>query len=38
MNRYSETVDKKQAIAKDLEKLGGRMVDFNFEFEGLRTW
>ena len=30
--------DKKQAIAKDLERLGGRMVDFNFEFEGLRTW
>ena len=30
--------DKKRAIAKDLEKLGGRMVDFNFEFEGLRTW
>lgn len=30
--------DKKQAIAQDLEKLGGRMVDFNFEFEGLRTW
>jgi len=30
--------DKKQAVAKDLERLGGRMVDFNFEFEGLRTW
>lgn len=30
--------DRKQAIAKDLERLGGRMVDFNFEFEGLRTW
>lgn len=30
--------DKKQAIAKELEKLGGRLVDFNFEFEGLRTW
>jgi len=30
--------DKKQAVAEDLERLGGRMVDFNFEFEGLRTW
>jgi len=30
--------DKKQAIAKELEKLGGRLADFNFEFEGLRTW
>jgi len=30
--------DKKQAVAKGLERLGGRMVDFNFEFEGLRTW
>jgi len=30
--------DKKRAIAKELERLGGRMVDFNFEFEGLRTW
>jgi D-glycero-alpha-D-manno-heptose-7-phosphate kinase len=30
--------DKKQAIAKDLERLGGRMIDFNFESEGLRTW
>lgn len=30
--------ERKQAIAEDLERLGGRMVDFNFEFEGLRTW
>lgn len=30
--------DRKQAIAKELEKLGGRLVDFNFEFEGLQTW
>lgn len=30
--------DKKKAIAKELEKLGGRLVDFNFEFEGLQTW
>ena len=30
--------NKKQAVAKGLELLGGRMVDFNFEFEGLRTW
>jgi len=30
--------DKKQGVAKDLERLGGRMVDFNFELEGLRTW
>lgn len=30
--------DKKKVIAKELEKLGGRLVDFNFEFEGLQTW
>jgi len=30
--------NRKQAVAKDLERLEGRMVDFNFEFEGLRTW
>ncbi len=30
--------NKKQTVAKGLELLGGRMVDFNFEFEGLRTW
>ncbi len=30
--------DKKQAIARDLEKQGGRMVNFNFELGGLLTW
>lgn len=29
---------KKHIVAEALEKLGGRMVDFSFEFNGLQTW
>lgn len=30
--------DKKHLIAKKMEQLGGQIVDFNFEFQGLQTW
>jgi D-glycero-alpha-D-manno-heptose-7-phosphate kinase len=30
--------DKKHIVAKELEKAGGVIVDFNFEFKGLQTW
>ncbi len=30
--------DKKHLIARRLEQLGGQIVDFNFEFQGLQTW
>jgi len=30
--------DKKHIVAKELEKVGGVVVDFNFEFKGLQTW
>lgn len=30
--------DKRRRVAEEMEKLGGRVVDFNFEFRGLRTW
>ncbi|RMH70589.1 MAG: GHMP kinase [Gemmatimonadetes bacterium] len=30
--------DKKHIIAKQLEALGGQIVEFSFEFQGLQTW
>lgn len=30
--------DKKHAVAEQLEKLGARIVEFNFDFHGLQTW
>lgn len=30
--------DKKQAVADKLQGLGGQIVDFAFEFNGLQTW
>ncbi|MGC9060522.1 MAG: GHMP kinase [Thermoplasmata archaeon] len=30
--------DRKHIVAKELEKLGGKVVDFGFEFKGLQTW
>ena len=30
--------DKKRGIIQALEKLGGQMVDFDFELEGVRSW
>jgi D-glycero-alpha-D-manno-heptose-7-phosphate kinase len=30
--------DKKHIIARELEKLGGQVVHFTFEPEGLQTW
>jgi len=30
--------DRKQVIAEELERLGGQIVDFDFEFRGLHTW
>ncbi len=29
---------KKHLVAKNLEEMGGRIIDFNFEFRGLQTW
>jgi len=30
--------NRRHIIAEELEKLGGQMVTFDFEFKGLRTW
>lgn len=30
--------DKKHIVAEKLEKMGGQITDFNFEFRGLQTW
>ena len=30
--------NKRHTIAKELKKLGGQIVNFDFEFRGLRTW
>lgn len=30
--------DKKHIIAEKLEKLGGQVVEFNFDYHGLQTW
>ena len=30
--------DKKQAVANKLQELGGQIVDFSFDFNGLQTW
>ncbi len=30
--------DKRRRVAEEIERFGGRVVDFNFEFRGLRTW
>jgi len=30
--------NRRHKIAEELEKLGGRIVNFDFEFRGLRTW
>lgn len=30
--------NKRQTIAEELKGLGGQMVDFDFEFRGLRSW
>ena len=30
--------ERKHGITEELRKLGGQMVDFDFEFRGLRTW
>lgn len=30
--------NKKHIIAEQLERLGAKVVDFNFDFEGLQTW
>jgi len=30
--------DKKQDVADKLQGLGGQIVDFAFEFNGLQTW
>ncbi len=30
--------NKRHTIAKELKRLGGQIVDFDFEFRGLRTW
>lgn len=30
--------DKKHLVAKKLEEMGGKVMDFNFEFRGLSTW
>lgn len=30
--------DKRRRVAEEIEKFGGQVVDFNFEFRGLRTW
>jgi D-glycero-alpha-D-manno-heptose-7-phosphate kinase len=30
--------NKWQKVAEELEKLGGKVTNFNFEFEGLQTW
>lgn len=29
---------KKHLVAKRMEELGGKLIDFNFEFRGLQTW
>jgi D-glycero-alpha-D-manno-heptose-7-phosphate kinase len=31
-------VGKKHRVAEQLERVGGEVVDFNFEFSGLQTW
>jgi len=30
--------EKKHKVAEALEKAGGQIVDFGFEFNGLQTW
>ncbi|MCX8174408.1 MAG: GHMP kinase [Thermoplasmata archaeon] len=30
--------DKKHEVARELENLGGKVIDFSFEFKGLQTW
>jgi len=30
--------NRRHIIAEELERLGGKMVNFDFEFKGLRTW
>jgi D-glycero-alpha-D-manno-heptose-7-phosphate kinase len=30
--------DKKENIAKGIKALGGEIVNFNFDFEGLQSW
>lgn len=30
--------DKKHIIARELERLGAKVVDFNFDYHGLQTW
>jgi len=30
--------DKKHVVAEELEKLGGQVVEFNFDHHGLQTW
>jgi len=30
--------NKRHTIAEELKRLGGQMVDFDFELRGLRTW
>lgn len=31
-------IEKKQKVSEALEKAGGKVVDFGFEFKGLQTW
>jgi D-glycero-alpha-D-manno-heptose-7-phosphate kinase len=30
--------DKKHLVAKELEKMGAKVVDFSYDFDGVRTW
>jgi D-glycero-alpha-D-manno-heptose-7-phosphate kinase len=30
--------DKKHIVARKLEEIGGRIIDFTFDFQGLQTW
>jgi len=30
--------EKKRGVIQALERLGGQMVDFDFELEGVRSW
>ncbi|MBN1886775.1 MAG: GHMP kinase [Thermoflexales bacterium] len=30
--------DKKHRVAQELERLGARIVEFNYDFQGLQTW
>jgi len=30
--------DKKHVVAEELEKLGGQVVEFTFDWHGLQTW